>query len=135
MARALLDANVLISAAIRPSGAPGRIVSSLLARAAFDLVLSPAIVAEVEAALKLPKIRRYLREPADAIRWLADVVVHADLVADSRPADDDVVLMAAVEGRADVIVTGDGDLLALKEYEGIAIATPRTFLDSFRLLL
>ena len=46
--RALLDANVLISAVIRPRGTPGLIVAALLLeRNAFELVLSPRIVAEV----------------------------------------------------------------------------------------
>ncbi|MBI4701800.1 MAG: toxin-antitoxin system toxin component, PIN family protein, partial [Deltaproteobacteria bacterium] len=35
----------------------------------------------------------------------------------------------AVEGRADYVVTGDGDLLALAEHENVAIVTPRAFLD------
>lgn len=137
--RALLDANVLISAAIRPGGAPGLIVAALLERDAFELVLSPRIVAEVEAALKLPKIRKYLREPEEALLWLADLAALADLAGDtgrakgvSRDPDDDAVLSAAIEGRADVIVTGDADLLTLEEHEGIAIVTPRAFVDLFR---
>ncbi len=134
--RALLDANVLVSAAIRPSGPPGQIVTALLARQAFELVLSPAIIAEVEKALGLAKIRRYLREPDEALHWLADLVALADLVQDTggvagvcRDPADDVVLAAAVEGRAGAIVTGDADLLTLGEYEGIVIVTPRAFLD------
>jgi predicted nucleic acid-binding protein len=47
--RALLDANVLISAAIRPSGTPGLVVPPLLERDAFELVLSPSIIAEAGA--------------------------------------------------------------------------------------
>jgi uncharacterized protein len=139
LARALLDANVLISAAIHPSGPPGQIILALVARGAFDVVLSPRIIAEVEVALRLPKIRKYLREPAEAVLWLADIAALADLVEDtgrakgvSRDPADDVVLSAAVEGRADVIVTGDADLLALKQYEGIRIATPREFLQSIK---
>lgn len=135
MLHALLDTNVLISAAIRPSGPPGRIVAALLTQA-FELVLSPGIIEEVETALALPKIRKYLREPEEAPRWLADIVAIADLVQDTgdvtgicRDPDDDAVLAAAVEGRADTIVTGDDDLLALGEYDGIAIVTPRVFLD------
>jgi putative PIN family toxin of toxin-antitoxin system len=134
--RALLDANVLLSAAIRPSGPPGMIVAALLARDVFELVISPAIVAEVETALRLPKIRRYLREPDEALSWLADLVALADLVSDTdrakgacRDPDDDAVLAAAMEGRAAVIVTGDADLLVLGEYQGVAIMTPREFLE------
>jgi hypothetical protein len=134
--RALLDANVLISAAIRPSGPPGQIVGALLARQAFELVLSPAIIAEVERALRLAKIRRYLREPDEALLWLTDLVALTDLVQDKggvagvcRDPADDVVLAAAAEGRAAAIVTGDADLLTLGEYGGIAILTPRVFLD------
>ena len=49
-----------------------------------------------------------------------------------RDPEDDAVLSAAIEGRADVIVTGDADLLALEEHEGIAIVTPRAFFDLFQ---
>ena len=133
--RALLDANVLISAAIRPSGTPGLIISALLERQAFELVLSPSLVAEAEGALKLPKLRRYLHDPNEAILFLADLAALADLANDTgrakgvcRDPEDDAVLAAAVEGRAEIIVTGDDDLLALQEYQGIEIMTPRAFL-------
>ncbi len=137
--RALLDANVLVSAVIRPRGTPGLIVAALLERDAFELVLSPGIVAEVEAALKLKKIRKYLREPDDAGLWLADLAALADLADDTgrakgvrRDPDDDAVLSAAIAGRADVVVSGDADLLALGEHEAIAILTPRAFFDLFQ---
>ncbi len=137
--RALLDANVLISAVIRPSGTPGLIVAALVERDAFELVLSPGIVAEVEAALKLRKVRRYLREPDEALLWLADLAALADLTDDTgrakgvcRDPADDAVLSAAIEGRADAIVTGDADLLVLEEHDGIAIVTPHAFLDLLR---
>jgi putative PIN family toxin of toxin-antitoxin system len=133
----LLDTNVLISALISPKGAPGRVVVAFLAREAFELVISPAIIAEVEAALRLPKLRKYIRNLDEALAWLADLVVLADLVSDTgavkgvcRDPDDDGVLSAAVEGRADVIVTGDDDLLVLEEYDGIRIVAPGEFLDS-----
>lgn len=136
MLRALLDANVLISAVIRPSGPPGEIAFELLSRNAFELVISSGIVAEVERALGHNKIRKYIRDSREALLWLADVVAIADVIEDSgrvhgvcRDPADDKVLGAALEGRADVIVTGDGDLLALEEYEGIAILAPREFLD------
>jgi putative PIN family toxin of toxin-antitoxin system len=46
-----------------------------------------------------------------------------------RDADDDVVLATALAGKADVIVTGDNDLLVLKEFRGTRILSPRKFLE------
>ena len=46
-----------------------------------------------------------------------------------RDRDDDLVLATAVAARADVIVTGDQDLLVLGAFEGVAIVSPRQFLE------
>ena len=46
-----------------------------------------------------------------------------------RDPDDDWVLATAVAGQAEAIVTGDGDLLALGKYQGVAILTPRQFIE------
>jgi len=56
--------------------------------------------------------------------WSAD---YATSGASTDP-DDDKYLAAALEGRATLVVTGDPDLLALGEYEGIRIVSPRLFL-------
>ena len=48
-----------------------------------------------------------------------------------RDPDDDVVLGTAVAGRADLIVTGDDDLLVLKRFSGIRILSPRKVLELF----
>lgn len=133
--RAVLDANVFISAAIYPDGPPGRIIERVLAEA-FTLVLSEGIVDEVLRALEYPKVRRYVRRDLDAALWFEDLVVLAERVPDasrlsgvSQDPDDDKYLNAAVEGRASFVVTGDPHLLAVGQYEGIRIVTPRTFLD------
>lgn len=135
MLRALLDTNLLISAAIRPNGAPGQIVKAFFVREAFNLILSPAIVMEVEKTLRLPKIRKYLIDPDEALLWLDDLEALAVLVQDTghvvgvcRDPADDAILAAAIEGRASVLVTGDNDLLTLVEYKGVDIITPGAFL-------
>jgi uncharacterized protein len=46
-----------------------------------------------------------------------------------RDKDDDIVLPTAVAGKANVIVTGDDDLLALKKFRDIRILSPRQFLE------
>jgi uncharacterized protein len=133
--RAVLDANVYISAIIQPAGTPGRLVERFLRDASFEVVLSPAIVDEVLRALTYPKVRKLLRG-ADAQLWFEDLVVLADLVAGAqqlagvcKDPDDDKYLAAALEGRAAHVATGDRAFLALKEHAGVEIVTPRAFLD------
>jgi putative PIN family toxin of toxin-antitoxin system len=46
-----------------------------------------------------------------------------------RDADDDWVLATAVAGRAEMIVTGDPDLLVLGSHEAIRIVSPRQFVE------
>ena len=47
----------------------------------------------------------------------------------SRDADDDNILATAVAGNCDCIITGDKDLLVLKQFEGMKILKPREFSD------
>jgi uncharacterized protein len=134
--RAVLDANVYASAAIRPEGPPGLVIQRFLRDGAFELVLSAAIVAEVLGALAYPKVRRLLGVGLDAALWFEDILVLADLVADvpivagvCADRDDDKYVAAALGGRASFIVTGDRKLLAIGEYANVAVVSPRVFLD------
>ena len=137
MVRAVLDANVFISAAIRAEGPPGQIIERFLRQSAFDLVVSPAIVEEVLRGLRYPKVTKYIRPDLEPEAWFTGIVLLADLVAGdyvlsgvSDDPDDDKVLAAAVEGRATRLVTGDPDLLSVREHAGIRIVTPRAFLSA-----
>ena len=136
MLRAVLDANVVISALIQPKGASGKILKSLLEESSFDLVVSPPILAEVRRSLAYPKVRRYLRVSDEELRLcLASIELIAHPVegrlsirAVVEDPDDDKYIEAAIEGLAEFIVTGDKHLLSLESYENIRIVTPRTFL-------
>lgn len=139
MPRAVLDANVYVSALLQPNGPPGQIVERFLAEGAFEMILSPAIVDEVLRAVDYPKIRKTIRGTIQPAAWFEDLVVLADLVEGDAVAsgvctdrDDDKYLAAAVEGRADFVVTGDQSFLAVQTYEHVRIVTPRAFLDLLR---
>ena len=136
MLRAVLDANVFASALVKPDGPPGRILHLLLADRAFEVVLSVSILIELRRCLDYPKLRKFIRLTDEEIdRWLLALELIADMVTPGREVravpddpDDDHLLATAIEGRAAFLVTGDGHVLALREYEGVRIVTPAEFL-------
>ncbi len=137
MLRAVLDANVIISALIQPKGASGRILTSLLERNSFELIVSPAILAEIRRSLTYPKVRKYIKSSdADLDLWVASLELIAQPVdgnlrihAVAADPDDNKYIEAAVEGLVQFVVSGDKHLLSLNSYENIRIVTPRMFVD------
>ena len=136
MLRAVLDANVSVSAYIRPEGPPGQIVERFLRDAAFEIILSAEIVEEVLQALAYPKVRKAVRGNVDPELWFEDILVLAHLIRGdfktagvSEDPDDDKYIAAAIEGRAAFVVTGDPDLLDIGDHEGVRIVNPRAFLE------
>ena len=136
MLRVVLDANVFVSAYINPEGTPGQIIQSFLRDGSFELVLSEGIVDEVLEALAYPKVQKAARSKTDPALWFEDLIVLSQLVGDdievprlSTDPDDDQYVACAVAGRATLIVTGDPDLLRVRQHEGVRIVTPRSFLD------
>jgi putative PIN family toxin of toxin-antitoxin system len=134
--RVVLDTNIIISAYLVLRGAPARILEAFRRRN-FQLILSPALLAEYERVLTRPDVQRRHGASAEeiasdlaAIRSLATVVnpteVPAVIAADPN---DDMVLACALAGKADYIVSGDPHLLDLGEYEGIRIVSPAAFVS------
>jgi putative PIN family toxin of toxin-antitoxin system len=136
MIRAVLDANVLVSAILNAQSTPGRVFDAWRAEQ-FQLLMSRAILEEIERVLHYPKIlKRHQWSPAQVQRFLAllaDIAIltpgelELSIIADD-PADNRY-LECAVEGNVGYIVSGDHDLLDLGSYQGIQIVTPRQFLD------
>jgi putative PIN family toxin of toxin-antitoxin system len=131
--RVVLDPNVLISAAITPSGSLGRIVALIDAGALVPLA-TQHLVDEVAEVLARPKLRRYI-EPATAEAFCAELgrlaEWHAEPVdppAVCRDPDDDYLLALAIASHADALVTGDDDLHAIPN-AAVEIITPRELLD------
>ena len=128
--RAVLDVNVLISAVLSPTGAPARLLLAWQA-GAFELIVSPALLAELARALGYPKLRRLVPAvDADAyVDWLersATVVHDPDGPPPVRVVDpgDDYLVALAADQRA-MLVSGDRHLLALAE--DFPVITPARF--------
>jgi len=129
--RVVLDTNVLISGALFTTSTP----TSALEKAIKDgqLLASTATLRELVDRLLSTKFDSYVsREKRNALLVrlapLIEMVEIVDTVEASRDPTDDKFLEVAVNGRADVVVTGDGDLLALNPYHGIAILTPADYI-------
>jgi putative PIN family toxin of toxin-antitoxin system len=132
--KAVLDANVFISALINLAGAPFEVLAAWRA-GRFVAISSIALRDEVQQVGARPRTARYLRaSPAAIATVLAELDLTAVFVLPDRvrvveddPADDDV-LGTASAGDADYIVSGDKHLLALGSFQGIPIVTPARFL-------
>jgi uncharacterized protein len=128
--RAVVDTNVYISAFLYPQRAIFQIVQQA-ARRQYHLVISPAIIREVGRVM-----REDLGWEEDArIRHLKTIVKAAEIVIPRFTLDviredppDNRILECAVEGRANLIVSGDRHLRRLKIYQGIPIVRPIDFL-------
>ena len=128
--RVVFDTNVLISGLFSTTSTPARALGQAISNG--QLVASAATLRELMTKLLSPKFDRYLpRERRDALLLrlapLIEIVEVLQLVRASRDPDDDKFLEAAVNGRADVIVSGDQDLLKLNPFRGIAILTPAAY--------
>jgi putative PIN family toxin of toxin-antitoxin system len=131
--RALLDVNVLISGLLARTGAPAVLLGKWL-EGEFELVVTERVLAELEATLARPKLRRRFDEAEvsgflQLLRNLAEKVEDPDMepVISSRDPEDDYLIAAAASARA-TLVSGDAHLL---ELEGsIPVLSPRAFLDS-----
>ncbi len=133
--RVVSDANIVVSSVLVAVGIPARVLAAWRA-GRYDLIVSPALLAEYEDVLNRPRIqRRHGLTAAQVAAELADLARFAILVEPTEvPAvivddpDDDHVLAAALAGAADFIVSGDRHLLDLREYQGIRILSPAAFL-------
>ena len=129
--RVVIDTNVLISGLFSTTSTPAKAVEK--AATGAQLIATIETLRELIEKLHSPKFDRYVRlERRDAllerIASLVEIIDVLQSIRGSRDPKDDKFLEAAVNGRADVIVTGDKDLLDLNPFRGIAIVTPADYL-------
>lgn len=126
--RIVFDTNVLYSA-FTAKGVCEDIVDE--AAGACGIIWSTPLQAELETTLKRKlKFGPGTHAALAAFVELCEFVVPAPLPKRvCRAADDDVVLATALAAKADIIMTGDADLLVLKEFHGIRILPSRQFVE------
>ena len=137
MLRVVLDTDVFVSSLLVKAGVPAQALDAWRARR-FVLVTSSAILAETRATLNYDRIRRkYNLTDEDVEQLLALLQREALLVSGTAdvtgaiPADpsDEKILACALDGRADLIVSGNLHLLDLGQYRGVSVLNVRQFLE------
>ena len=128
--RAVLDPNVIISAVLSPSGSPAKIMRAWL-DGAYELIVSPPLLEELERALGYPKLRARVtdaetQELLELLRRGGDVCDDPSgppPVRSPDPGDDYLIALAAATQA--LIVSGDRHLLGLSE---VPVYAPAAFL-------
>ena len=132
MMRVVIDTNVVLSGLIKPGSVPGQVLRAWR-DGSIRLVLSEFLIEEIAVTLARPKIQALVPWPAAQIdrfvlelRAFCDVVEPAELnFKYPRDPDDIPGLATLIASGADLLVTGDRDLLVLREE--YPIETPAEF--------
>ncbi len=133
--RVVVDVNVLISFLIGKR--LGGFVAALR-RSDFVLLVSPTLLTELLDVAARPRFRKHF--PVEFAHQLVVALAEAGESVEvrstgqatlSRDPKDDYLLLMAKKGKADVLITGDDDLLSLKRYGGTRIVSARDFTDEF----
>lgn len=127
----IFDTNVFISAFVTEG-----LCSKILLRAKdnqFELYTCPFIIQEFKEKLE-NKFSTTKAESQGALALIREIsfIVNPDennitVKGVCRDSDDDIIIACALAAKADYIVTGDPDLLVLKNYKSIKIVNPREF--------
>ena len=135
--RAVLDANVLVSGIVglpRGNSVPGEILRRWYTDW-FELALSTPILSEAIRTLTKSYFSQRVA-PVERQRALTVFLRRATIVVPTVAVrgvathpEDDLVLSTAFCAGADYLVTGDKQLQALGNFQGVAIVSPRDFLD------
>jgi putative PIN family toxin of toxin-antitoxin system len=134
--RAVPDTNVLVSGLMAAGGPPRQIIDAWL-EGQYVLVTSLYLMEELIHVVSYPRIRERLRfEEGEMEAIVSALLSRAEVTPGrltlpgvTRDPKDDAIVACAVEGKVDYVVSGDQDVLALGQYQGIEVVTPRQFIE------
>lgn len=130
--KVVLDTNVFISGLMLPDSIPGRILSAWQ-NTHFEVVLSEPMLEEIINVLSYPKIIKRIKWDQQKIERFAlllrfkTTIVSLDGIEAVVPTDanDNKILATFIAGKADYLISGDQDLLNLKDQ--YPVVTPGEF--------
>lgn len=127
--KVVFDSNILIAALLFPGGRADAAPANIL-EGVDDLVISRPIIQEVLSVLasKFSRDKEELSRVAVILGEMGEIVNPSLRMSVFRDEPDNRILECAIEGEAEVIVTGDKAMLAIGEYEGIRLLTLADYL-------
>ena len=133
--RVVMDTNILVSYLITHRSPIAGVIDVHLARGDFTLLTSHVLLEELDRVLQYPRLHRYY-DAETRIRFVALIVALSEIVDSPdevpricRDPDDDWVIACAIVGEAGFIVSGDRDLLDLRQVGDVSIISARQFLE------
>ena len=129
----VIDSNIFVSSFFW--GGHPREVFERVINGFDELYITDEIIKEITSVMSSSKFEVNSIEIEDYIKiiekYSQEIVLKNVPKSISRDNDDDKILQCGLDGDVDYIVTGDKDLLVLKEYETIKILNPKDYLETF----
>ena len=136
--KAVLDTNILISAVIL-EGSKSQTLLNYGLDEKYIIVITGELIEEFKEVVNREKIKkRYKVSPEKVEKLLNDLMRVSNFfvgryrIDKFRDSKDNPLLACAMEGRADYIITGDKELLNLKNVMGIEIITINDFISRLK---
>lgn len=134
-----LDTNILVSAAMFPNGAASKAYFKAITLP-NDVIITEYVVDEFINTIKLKFSKKddlakvFINLAKDVINLLENTdkkVKEEELIKD-RDNDDILILRSAINYKCDLLITGDKDLLDIKnKVKRVKIVSPREFIDKY----
>jgi putative PIN family toxin of toxin-antitoxin system len=127
---AVLDTNIIVSAGIRPEGAPAKLVMDWVLDGMVQLVTSPLIVEEYRAIVERPKFHRFGFPPL----WLEFLIEESMRLPDpvrwrhAGPDPKDMPFLALAHSAGALLVTGNLRHFPEEIREGVTVLSPADYL-------
>jgi uncharacterized protein len=127
---AVLDTNIIVSAGIRPEGAPAKLVMDWVLEGQVQLVTSPWIVEEYRAVVERPKFHRFGFPPL----WLEFLIEESMRLPDpprwplAGPDPKDIPFLALAHSAGAWLVTGNLKHFPEETRGGVTVLSPNDYL-------
>jgi putative PIN family toxin of toxin-antitoxin system len=137
MLRVVLDTNIIVSSVISKKGAPFLLIHTWH-ESRFVLITSESIIKEAQRVLSMPKVKDTFHLTDTQITRFVETLQKDSILVPGKAStqgtisddpSDEMFLAAALDAKADFIISGDKHLLNLQIFQDIPIVTPRAFLN------